>query len=269
MRYTPPMHGLKQQRQAHNWSKQQLAERVGVDRRRISDWENGRRLPKQQQRQLLLQALGDKALDLPDPGCALQPRDYRRLTGPAPGTLQTDTGRTWADLEAKAPDWIAQKAKTLDIPPWFKKQHRADVGLEAASYILLCAFGFTACLASIALLGFTAHPIATESLQGLGCDAKACFHLVRDGREALIWTQVSLCCGTTVQRVDLLVAVIHRGKPYWVAIEVDGSSHHGREQWDLEKESRLRIRTLRFSSKSILNGQFAQQLWTQLLQLTE
>lgn len=239
-----------------------LGELSGVSWQRIGRWERGERTLLPEETARVAAALGiEDGVVLESSGC-LTWRDYPRYFGAGRlGRLHRQPGKSWAAQEEHCQDLLARLSPVAPPPAWVKESKRADVPTEALLLASLWAAGYSARGASPVLLGYEPHALLSESLDALGVAPVACLYLKREGIEVFVFSQVSMLCGESVLRVDLLVGLFCASRSAWCVVELDGSSHHGREKWDRRRDARIRNRVLRFHSSAVMDLQFPERLW--------
>lgn len=254
----------KQHRIEQGWTQRQLAQKAGVCPRRLCEWETGRRRPNSANRRKIERALELSPGSLVDPEATLDETTARRLRPARCEELQTDEGHTYATLENRCAGVVQRLQPHPPLPPALKRALRVDTGAEVVALLLLWCFGFRGDYASPVLLGFDAHALVTAALRAVALHRRACLRIAQDGRDVFAWPQASLRYGESILRIDLLVGVFYKGRSSWFAVEIDGSTHVGRERQDAYRDARLRIPVLRYSNSQVLSLSFARDLWQRL-----
>lgn len=252
---------LRELRLKRGYTQEELGSACGVPAQRICDYENGRRQPPPR-----IAALLAEKLNLSVPSSFGIPAKLRAFTGvPGSEIIQVDDAPSWASCSTDTYRDVRARLDPAALPPLaFREITRVDVNAEDIVWHTLCAAGAQPCALSPLLCGFSAHFVVEPSGVGLGLRSKAAFYLDYGSWDVVILPQISLLVRSTIVRLDGLARLnITRGGP-WLALEFDGSVHHGRE-WDSIRDARLGFPVLRFPNSCILAPGFEETLKFRLL----
>lgn len=258
MRYGSGMKWIREARLARGLLLTQLADVCGIDFRRLSDYERGRRRPSADVLSRIAAALQFNQDVAPPADAFLSPREYRRLA-PRSAVMHVDEGPSYLSLLGRSEGALGLQGYA---PPqrWWGLGTRTDSSPELTSLTSLLVSGARERVASPVRLRFEEHALLAENGRGLGLAERACLWWKADGREVFYFPQVTMLVGEWVVRVDALVGIFTKAGPVWCVVEIDGPGHAGRGQWDRRRDGLVRMPVLRFPSGEVTVSRFAQEL---------
>ena len=245
------MDHLREIRKKRGYSLQDMSARAGIDPRRLSDYELGKRRWPQALEKIYRENLG-LPVDLPSVPI-LTLAEHRKIHKPS-WNLEVDPGPTWADIPLHYEDLYRQlnPQRTPDLE--FRSKVRADSGQEPVGWIQLIEDGAEPVGASPVLLGFP-YALVDPKGRSIGTQIRAAFRGQAGEYPWLLFPQLTMLLKDGFYRPDGLLLRYGR-RPCWAPVQLDGGAHHNKK-WDDKQDARVDLTTLRFPSHQILGLNFA------------
>lgn len=238
---------LRSARKKRGLTLAQLSAATGIPAPRLSEYELGKRLPRETTLVKLAEALG--ILDLLIPRAAFRRGTRRRRYF---HWVTTDFRQTWNRLYTTYINFL--DLVSVAVPAWFKAMVRCDSAVEALAWLFLLEKGATARTSSPYLEGWDYHPMVDERGRAIGSKLLACLAWKASGVLYVLWPQIWLRTHRYTYRVDGLLRVQVGGTVSWVVIEIDGDGH--RDRFDARRSEDLDVPVVRFSQVEVESVHF-------------
>lgn len=256
------MNRLKQHRIRLGLTQAELAKRVGISRHRLSDYENGRKLPGEKMRN----QLAAQFPDAPDLLATVEelPVPVRRLfTRLEPWPRTPDYRKVWGRMRT-VHRALLQTLGPVEVPLLFESSIRCDSTYEPLCIVQLIHAGARPYVSSPNCIGFDLHPIVDDFNHSAGARLMPCVYWTIGNVHILIWFQVTLRPQQVLFRVDMLLLVVVGRKRFWFVVEVDGPAHNPYKD-DLEKQQ-IGMEIIRVPGHHVTGLNFVEFLKAQLQQ---
>lgn len=213
------MNSVEETKKRRGWNTSDLARKIGLDRRRLAELEQGRTLASAEMaKELETQGV----LGLASTSNVISKRKLRSLRL-RPYDFPEYNKEAWERAAAARP-WLYSKLKRRDWY-WMVRHIRADSTLECDLWTVLVLAGGKLALLNPHSCGFRLLPVVDEQGDALGERLLPCIHLKTKEIEVIIWPQVSLRPDKWTFRVDGLVLTIAPALN-WSILEADGGGHN-------------------------------------------
>ena len=136
----------------------------------------------------------------------------------------------------------------------FLRKARLDSGDEFLFCARLLADGALPCRFSPLKAGYRTHPIVhPKDGRMIGDGRWPCLEIIAEDLACLVFPQLALISKGSYQ-LDFLVAVRTGQERFWINVEIDGSGHRG--DYDLRREKKLQIATIRLTPEALMAEDF-------------
>lgn len=250
---------LKNDRNIHNLTQQQLSTLLGISRAQLSRYERGVVCPTDPVLQRLHQALEDP-LDQPDRELVRSARLQKCFGRPLHRLTRPCHSPAWRYLHRQHPDLLQRLGPPSEpAMAWL----RADSALECLAWRQLERAGACLLFDSPLLLNYAGPPLCNDSGLGLGLECLPCLlSPLAEDMVLLTWPQVHIRTVLRTYRVDGLAVLRHARKSRWLVLEIDGAGH--RADADAYRTEHLQLPVLRFSTPDVVGLHFVERLREQL-----
>ena len=244
---------FREYRKRHQITQRQLAQRLGLDRSVLSQYERGTRLPRAETLERLILRLGQR-VEQPCPS-EVSPARLRRFFPDLRSCLKEPVrSPAWRRLLESHPDlmtYLGPPPESLET--WI----RVDSTFECLAWLQLHRAGAEFCFESPVLKGCPGPPLCHDG-QSLGLRRLPCLFDPDECLPFVCWPQVEMRTSWKTYRVDALVAAQVRGRTVWMVVELDGPGH--RSDLDERRTESLGLKVLRFDSSHIYGLEFRERL---------
>lgn len=263
-------------RRQKNWSQRYLSKLTGISQSHLSKIESGKQYPTEKEWEALLGHLDAVATSLPEKLPLPYPNSAWSTTGPglactADVPLNARIYRARKSFGSLLDKLLDRVAKGEDAPLSFKFLNDAclDSGHEAMFWVHGMAVGGRACWYSPVRAGFRMFPIVNgpEERKVIGDLRHPCMEISRANYGFLLFPQLRLVTRRGFYRLDALACVRRGGRRCWVNIEIDGGGHDG--EFDIERESQLRLPTIRLRKSHLADPEMFAGLEKRLLDILD
>ena len=255
---------IRELRELKGISLERMADHCGIDRRRLGNYELGRRRWPAEVWSKLLCTLGQPPAIPPDWCMSLAEHqavgDWKRWQ------VDVDPGTTWATLSDGYQDLYRQLRPTQTPPLNYRELVRCDSRQESLAWTQLFEAGAQAMAASPVLLNFPRYPLIDHRGWPLNMSYRAVFVGRTDKFRWYLWPQLTLSLPDGPYRPDGLVLRIASQHRLWAAVQLDGGAHRD-AAWDAKQDAKVDIEVMRFPSRIVQGLTFAASFVEQLSQI--
>ena len=256
---------IRKARRRRNWTQTAVSRSTAICQGRLSQIENGQRLPSEPELERLRVLLGletreiQKA-DLPYPSKSWRvapPVAFSRSEHPVQARFHAARKRFGPLLFQNL--CRVQHRPDHRLSQCFLEQAGLDSGYEYLFWLRLLAVGGQACWIAPVKAGFRQKSIVDSKTKCFVGDVRhPAIELIRGKFACLFFPQPTVETRGRYYRLDALVCYRHDRRRLWVDLEIDGLGHDS--AFDDERQNFLGLRTVRLSPSDLISEEFLENL---------